>query len=1052
MRLLFLYGLAAHLATGTSAQPATGQPVVLDDFDRAGVAPWEVVTADGVSLTLSQDAGRTGRALRMDVDFGGNAGYAIARRPVSLRLAENYRLRFWARAEAAGGGPAPVNDLEFKLVDPSGENVWWHNRRRFTYPAQWTALTSRPRHVEFAWGPRRAAQPDSVATIEIVVTADQGGASTLWIDDFTAEALAPEAPYARTPTAATTSGDASAALDGRPETAWNAAPGASLTLDWGEEREFGGLALDWLPADRLDYTVELSSDGRAFAPVWTVDGGRGGPNVVPLPEASARFVRLRTGSAASLAGVQVLPLAATATWSATFETIAARAPRGHFPEMFSERQTYWTVTGVDGDAHEALVSETGAVEVRKAAFSVEPFLYDGRLISWADADTTTVALQDGYLPIPSVTRRHGALALTVTAVPEPAPEQAGGVPGSARLVLRYRVDNTGQTDRSVRLLLAVRPFQVNPPSQWLNTPGGAGRIARLAVRPGGLDVDDWAVQTVTPPDAAGVTAFSQGDVSESLAAGTVPPGTEVLDPLGFASGVLAYDLIVPAGGSREVALVAPFGPATAEDPLALTPADVDAVQDASAEAWRETLDRVRFTGPADVQDIGRTLRSQLAYVLVNRDGAGIQPGSRAYERSWIRDGALTSSALLRMGVDEPAVAFARWYAPFQYDSGKVPCCVDYRGAEPTPENDSHGQLIFLAAEVHRFTGDRAFLREMWPHVRAAVGYMETIRAERMTPAYRADTLQAYFGLLPESISHEGYSARPMHSYWDQLFALRGYSDAGYVADQLGETAEATRLRGLHAAFAADLGASYRLAMAKEGIDFLPGSVELGDFDPTSVSVALDPVGAGDVLPPGALERTYARYWEFFEARRDTDVWRDYTPYEWRNVSALVRLGEREQALAVSRWLLGHRRPAGWNAFAEVVGREARVRRFVGDIPHTWVGSDFVRAALDLFAFEDEAAERIVVGAGLDPAWLDAPTGVGVERLRTTRGPLSFLARRTGRTVSFDVTGDVRVPAGGLVVVPPARGAASATVDGRAARLDSAGVTVRSLPARVVFTY
>ena len=204
-------------------------------------------------------------------------------------------------------------------------------------------------------------------------------------------------------------------------------------------------------------------------------------------------------------------------------------------------------------------------------------------------------------------------------------------------------------------------------------------------------------------------------------------------------------------------------------------------------------------------------------------------------------------------MSQPAEDFARWYAPFQYPSGKVPCCVDYRGAGPTPENDSHGQLVLLAAEVYRFTGDRAFLREMWPHVLGAVGYMETIRHERMTPAYRQDTLRAYYGLLPESISHEGYSAKPMHSYWDQLFALRGYTDAVFIARALGETAEAERLDSLQAAFAADLAASYRLAMQKEHILYLPGSVELGDFDPTSVSIALDPVNAGDVLPPGSLE-------------------------------------------------------------------------------------------------------------------------------------------------------------------------------------------------------
>ena len=1032
----------AALLLSASAQ---AQPVTVDDFDRADAAPWEVVTADGVALTLSQDAGRSGRALRLDVDFAGHGGYAIARRPVSLRLAENYRLRFWARAEGAGGGPAPVNDLEFKLVDPSGENVWWHNRRRFSYPTAWTALTSRPRHVSFAWGPRGASPPDSVGYIEIVVTAVQGGASTLWIDDLTAENLPPEAPYAGTPVATATSGDAAAVLDGSAATTWQGDAGDALEVDFGEEREFGGLALDWASAEALRYTLETSSDGRAWAPAWAVDGGQAGEQIVPLPEASARYVRMRLGAPGALRRLDVLPLSAAPTWSATFETIAGRAPRGAYPEMFLHRQTYWTVTGVDGDANEALVSENGAVEIRKGAFSVEPFLYtDGRLRTWADADSTTQALLDGYLPVPSVTRHHRDLALTVTAVPS-------GTSGRADLLLRYRVTNQGARSASARLLLAVRPFQVNPPSQWLNTPGGAGHIGRLADSGRGLSVDDWAVLSMTDPDAVGVSAFAEGDVSTWLATGSVPPLTVAVDPTGFASGALAYDLTIPAGEAREIDLVAPLRP-TADSTLAVVP-DAEALETAVADMWRATLGRVTFTGPAEVQDIGRTLKSQLAYILINRDGPGIQPGSRSYERSWVRDGSLTSAALLRMGVVQPAVDFARWYAGFQYPNGKVPCCVDVRGSDPTPENDSHGQLVGLAAEVYRFTGDRAVLREMWPHVLGAVAYMEQIRHERTTPEYRADTLRAYYGLLPESISHEGYSARPMHSYWDQLFALAGYKDAAFIAEALGETAEAARLRTLRDAFATDLAASYRLAMTKEGIDYLPGSVELGDFDPTSVSVALDPVGAGDVLPPGALEQTYARYWSFFETRRDSDTWTDYTPYEWRNVSALVRLGERDRALEAARWFLGDRRPLAWNAFAEVVGREARTPRFVGDLPHTWVGSDFVRAALDLFAYEDGA--RIVVGAGLDPAWLAVP--VGVAGLRTTAGTLSFLETRSAQALTVDLSGDLRVPSDGLLVVSPLASPASATVDGHAAplaRLDGGApaVTVRSLPARVVFSY
>ena len=59
-----------------------------------------------------------------------------------------------------------------------------------------------------------------------------------------------------------------------------------------------------------------------------------------------------------------------------------------------------------------------------------------------------------------------------------------------------------------------------------------------------------------------------------------------------------------------------------------------------------------------------TLRTSLAHVLINRDGPALQPGSRAYERSWIRDGAhdLGDAAASRPRKDV-AKEFLRWYAP-----------------------------------------------------------------------------------------------------------------------------------------------------------------------------------------------------------------------------------------------------------------------------------------------------------------------------------------------------------------------------------------------------
>ena len=119
-----------------------------------------------------------------------------------------------------------------------------------------------------------------------------------------------------------------------------------------------------------------------------------------------------------------------------------------------------------------------------------------------------------------------------------------------------------------------------------------------------------------------------------------------------------------------------------------------------------------------------------------REGPALRPGSRSYARAWIRDGAMMSTALLRMGLDRPAIDFLEYYAPFQYPNGKVPCCVDARGADPVPEHDSHGELIHLVAQVHRYAPDMARLQRLWPRVRAAADHIETLRQSTRIPANR----------------------------------------------------------------------------------------------------------------------------------------------------------------------------------------------------------------------------------------------------------------------------------------------------------------------------
>jgi len=158
------------------------------------------------------------------------------------------------------------------------------------------------------------------------------------------------------------------------------------------------------------------------------------------------------------------------------------------------------------------------------------------------------------------------------------------------------------------------------------------------------------------------------------------------------------------------------GPINAQDLGTLSRGSFREHHEAIAKNWDEKVSRITLTVPKQDQWIADSFKSQLAYILINRDGPAIQPGSRSYERSWARDGSLTSAALLTCGHPEEVKAWIDWFGSHQFESGKVPCVVDKRGPDPVPEHDSSGEYIWAVANYYRFTHDQDFLKAHWPRV------------------------------------------------------------------------------------------------------------------------------------------------------------------------------------------------------------------------------------------------------------------------------------------------------------------------------------------------
>lgn len=851
-------------------------------------------------------------------------------------------------------------------------------------------------------------------------------------------------------------------MDGLSDTAWQNENEDStwIILAFGEPRELDGLDLSWTDHYARDYRVLLSNDGEQWQQVFETQRGNGGRDRIFLRGLEARYVKIDCRTAESLDTYGIREIAvrgydSPTAWNDVYRSFAQEAPRGYYPKYFLDEATYWTLVGVSGDEKEALVNEEGAFETECEHFMVEPFLFvDGKLITWADADITPGLLKD-YLPMPIIKWRNLPVEMD-------AQFFADGDPGESLLFARYTISNPSKEQKKGKLYLAIRPFQVSPPWQKLNMQGGVAPIYSMAYDGRIVRVnDDKQVIPLDAPDGFGLSTYNEGDIVECLEAGRLPEKQDAADSAGFISGALEYSFDLPPGGECTFSIAEPFHqvvpdiPANSpndsvEETLALRMADRIAF-------WESRLSQVRFLVPKSKKKFIDVLKSNMAYILINRDGVLIQPGSRSYLRSWIRDGAMTSSAILRLGNNEEVREYLDYYSGFILPYDRIPCVVDHRGADGVPENDSNGEYIYACLQYYYFSRDKAFLQKHYSTIKRAADFIIAMRNERKTPQYRdgPDTERVKYGLVPESISHEGYSERPMHAYWDNFFSLKGLKDAARIAAIVGDKEHAEKYRREVADYRKDLYASIRLAMKNKNIPFIPGCAELGDYDASSTAIAVFPCGELKYLPQEALNKTFDMYYDGFMARmRGEWEWKDMTPYEVRNCQTFVIMEKRECVENMFDFLFSLQRPSGWNHWSEIVFSDPVPGRWIGDMPHTWIGSGYMNAVRSMFVYEREEDGSLVLMAGIPESWMNSGEAVGIEHAPTYYGDVSYVAKQSGDKLEMKIQGNSNPP-GGIVIKPPRKAIRAVYVNGQSWNdftQDEVRIPPKQLPVHIQIQY
>ena len=213
-------------------------------------------------------------------------------------------------------------------------------------------------------------------------------------------------------------------------------------------------------------------------------------------------------------------------------------------------------------------------------------------------------------------------------------------------------------------------------------------------------------------------------------------------------------------------------------------------------------------------------------------------------------------------------------------------------------------------------------------------------------------------------------------------------------------------------------ASINLTINSENISYIPEYPENATFWPASTAGAIMYGGEIKNLPQQELKNTFDKYYKELENRTETNASYSFTPYEVRIAEAFFYMNQKEEALKLLRFILGNRKPIGWNQFPEVINSPERTPTIFGDMPHTWVGAEYINAVRSLFVYELD--DKLVIGHGIDEDWLERGEEISIKNFPTVYGKINYTMNKHSNSLEINVSGNA-CPPGGFVLKSPFTG-------------------------------
>jgi hypothetical protein len=368
-----------------------------------------------------------------------------------------------------------------------------------------------------------------------------------------------------------------------------------------------------------------------------------------------------------------------------------------------------------------------------------------------------------------------------------------------------------------------------------------------------------------------------------------------------------------------------------------------------------------------------------------------------------RDLSYMTILLDTIGHPRMAETFLRWYLRYPF-SGRV-----------EPEADNPGQILWTLADHWRFTRDEAVLREVYPTVRKLAALIRYLRTTP-EPHYVSDDTFEYCDALPVERRKQ---IRPgacdgFHPEYTEAFDIAGLRHAATLAEQLGETQDAEAWRAL----ADELFVAYDRQFGKDlGREY--GSYAV--LWPCRLYTFDDPVAVRRFGGIGRMDSTTWRYFPLATAHQALYTGSRAAGYQ----TILSHLAEEQMQ---GWYVFDEGGPSGvgvwpWlrTTWSCAMKKESWAPLSAIAMPDGWGIAELWLLMRDSLLFED--CERLVLLAGIDPAWFTSAAPWEWSDLPTWYGTLSLRWRYRGvvagkHMADLYLSGTAQPPHGFVLALPP----------------------------------